>query len=163
MLSIKEINLLQAQNEGLKKQNAELQKENARLKEENYNKLIAWEEMQAENERLKEEIKEVKKYQYQQEYLDKEIEIRDNLSEKFRKEALSWANIANGYQKDKTKLEQTLREIKKIAEAPKPFIDFSETKTAAEVEYDYAAICNELELRLHKVLELITKAESEVE
>lgn len=30
MLSIKEINLLQAQNEGLKKQNAELQKENAK-------------------------------------------------------------------------------------------------------------------------------------
>lgn len=79
MLSIKEINLLQAQNEGLKKQNAELQKENAKLKEE--------------------------------------IEIRDNLSEKFRKEALSWANIANEYQKDRTKLEQTLQEIKAIAEA----------------------------------------------
>ena len=29
--------------------------------------------LKAENERLKEEIKEVKKYQYQQEYLDKEI------------------------------------------------------------------------------------------
>ena len=56
---------------------------------------------------------------------------------------------------------QTLQEIKTIAEAPKPFIDFSEIKTAAEVEYDYAAICNELELRLHKVLELITKAEEE--
>lgn len=123
MLSIKEINLLQAQNEGLKKQNADLQKENAKLKEE--------------------------------------IEIRDNLSEKFRKEALSWANIANEYQKDRTKLEQTLQKIKEIAEAPKLFIDFSETKTVTEVEYDYAVICNELELRLHKVLELITKAESE--
>ncbi len=33
MLSIKEINLLQGQNEGLKKQNAELQKEIAELKE----------------------------------------------------------------------------------------------------------------------------------
>jgi hypothetical protein len=54
-----------------------------------------------------------------------------------------------------------LQEIKGIVEAPKPFIDFSETKTATEVEYDYAAICNELELRLHKVLELITKAEEE--
>lgn len=71
-------------------------------------------ELKAENERLKEEIKEVKKYQYKQEYLDKEIEIRDNLSEKFRKEALSWANIANEYQKDRTKLEQTLQEIKAI-------------------------------------------------
>lgn len=59
------------------------------------------------------------------------------------------------------KIYQTLQEIKAIAEAPKPFIDFSETKTATEVEYDYAAICNELELRLHKVLELITKAEEE--
>ena len=56
---------------------------------------------------------------------------------------------------------QTLQEIKAIAEKPKPFKDFSEIKTATEVEYDYAAICNELELRLHKVLELITKAESE--
>lgn len=35
MLSIDEINLLQAQNEGLKKQNAELQRENAELKAEN--------------------------------------------------------------------------------------------------------------------------------
>ena len=55
----------------------------------------------------------------------------------------------------------TLQEIKAIAEAPKPFIDFSETKTAIEVEYDYSAIYNELELRLHKVLELVTKAEEE--
>lgn len=31
-------------------------------------------QLKAENERLKEEIKEVKKYQYEQEYLDKEIE-----------------------------------------------------------------------------------------
>lgn len=55
----------------------------------------------------------------------------------------------------------TLQEIKAIAESPKPFKDFSEIKTATEVEYDYAVICNELELRLHKVLELITKAEEE--
>lgn len=59
------------------------------------------------------------------------------------------------------KYKQTLQDIKAIAEKPKPFKDFSEIKTATEVEYDYAAICNELELRLHKVLELITKAESE--
>lgn len=48
MLSVKDINLLEAQNEGLKKQNAELQKEKAELK--------------AENERLKEEIKELAHY-----------------------------------------------------------------------------------------------------
>lgn len=55
----------------------------------------------------------------------------------------------------------TLQEIKAIAEAPSPYIDNFEIKTATEVGYDYAAICNELELRLHKVLELITKAEEE--
>jgi hypothetical protein len=59
------------------------------------------------------------------------------------------------------KIYQTLQEIKAIAEKPKPFKDFSEIKTTTEVEYDYATICNELELRLHKVLELITKAEEE--
>lgn len=65
---------------------------------------------------------------------------------------------------DKAKADKywlVLQEIKEIAEAPKPFIDFSVTKTATEVGYDYTAICNELELRLHKVLELITKAEEE--
>lgn len=62
---------------------------------------------------------------------------------------------------ENARLKSCLQEIKAIAEAPKPFIDFSETKTVTEVEYDYAVICDELELRLHKVLELITKAEEE--
>lgn len=57
-------------------------------------------ELKAENDRLKEEV-----------------ETRDNLVEHFRKESLSWANIANEYQKDKTKLEQTLQEIKEYAES----------------------------------------------
>jgi len=60
--------------------------------------------------------KQLKRLEQENASLKEEIEIRDNLSEKFRKEALSWANIANGYQKDKTKLKQTLQEIKKIAE-----------------------------------------------
>lgn len=46
------------------------------------------EKLKAENDRLKEEIKEVKKYQYEQEYLEKEIE----------------------------RLKQTLQEIKEYAE-----------------------------------------------
>lgn len=82
-------------------------------------------ELAQENAELKQEVK-----QWKDEYeildacieleqgkmseLKEEIEIRDNLSEKFRKEALSWANIANEYQKDKTKLEKTLQEIKAI-------------------------------------------------
>ena len=65
---------------------------------------------------------------------------------------------------DKAKADKywlVLREIKKIAEAPSPFIDNFEIKSATEVGYDYAVICNKLELRLHKVLELITKTEEE--
>lgn len=85
-------------------------------------------ELKAENERLKEEI-----------------EIRDNLSEKFRKEALSWANIANEYQKDKTKLKQTLQEIKKIAEIAFAVCD------------DDCGNAN----RFTEILDLITKAEEE--
>lgn len=101
-------------------------------------------ELEQENDRLKEEV-----------------ETRDNLVEHFRKESINWAKISNDCIKDIENYKQTLQEIKAIAEAPKPFIDFSGTKTATEIEYDYAAICNELELRLHKVLELITKAEEE--
>lgn len=111
MLSVNEINLLQAQNEGLKKQNAELQKENTKLKEE--------------------------------------IEIRDNLSEKFRKEALSWANIANDYQKDRTKLEQTLQEIKAIVK---------NVCNGCTSECD----CNE-DCNYFLITEALTKAESEEE
>lgn len=95
------------------------------------------EELKTENERLKEEI-----LKWQKEY-SRQYQINEN----------------KGYNKKEEQYRQTLQEIKAIAEAPKPFIDFSETKTATEVEYDYAAICNELELRLHKVLELITKVE----
>lgn len=115
MLSVKDINLLQAQNEGLKKQNAELQKENAKLKEE--------------------------------------IKIIDNLSEKFRKEALSWANIANGYQKDKTKLEQTLQEIKKIAER-----NIFLSPKLLEINGDIGQIQN---IAITQILDLITKADEE--
>lgn len=64
------------------------------------NPVEAYEKLKAENEKLKEKI-----------------EIRDNLSEKFRKEALSWANIANEYQKDKTKLERCLQDIKNFCNA----------------------------------------------
>lgn len=59
------------------------------------------------------------------------------------------------------KYRQTLQEIKTIVERPNLYIDNFEIKTATEVGYNYAVICNELELRLHKVLELITKTESE--
>lgn len=82
------------------------------------------------------------------ERLKEEVETRDNLSETFRKEALSCANIANEYQKDKTKLEQTLQEIKTIAESPRECI-------LSEV-----SCCNICE-RLDKISHIITKAEEE--
>jgi septal ring factor EnvC (AmiA/AmiB activator) len=109
-------------------------------------------ELKAENEKLKEE-------NYQ---LQKDCQICENFIDfipckPIRDMDYDLQNVIN--QRDK--YIKTLREIKTIAEAPKPFIDFSEIKTATEVEYDYAAICNELELRLHKVLEFITKAEEE--
>lgn len=64
-------------------------------------------------------------------------------------------------EQENTKLQSTITKIKDIAETASPYIDNFEIKTATEVGYDYAAICNELELRLHKVLEVITKAEEE--
>lgn len=116
---------------------AQLVTENAELKaykDVNEDFKTAWEELKAENERLK-ALCDTYRTCYQAKHSDIKC-----LLPKYR---------------------TTLQEIKAIAEALKPFIDFSETKTATEVEYDYAAICNELELRLHKVLELIIKAESE--
>lgn len=94
-------------------------------------------ELKAENDRLKEEIKQL------EDFVKSDGEI-DHINHEYT-----------------YKLKQTLQEIKAIAEADSPFIDNFEIKSAIEVGYDYAAICNELELRLHKVLELITKAEGE--
>ena len=73
-----------------------------------------------------------------------EVETRDNLVEHFRKEAISWANIANEYQKDKTKLEKTLQEIKKYS---------TEMREIAndDIAYHYFGT----------VLSIITKAEEE--
>ena len=104
-----------------------------RLKEENKEDKEIIAELKAENERLRDIIKSIS-----QPVLLPDVPIE----------------VTNKYK-------QTLQEIKAIADAPKPFIDFSVIKTATEVGYDYATICNELELRLHKVLELITKAEEE--
>lgn len=175
MLGINDINLLQAQNEGLKKQNKELQEEIKKYAAINEQETKDYAELKAENERLKFKLDAV-----EADYEASEIEIEDlknklNLLitannhllelDKYRQKELETkveatkSNIHNLALLSKAR--KTLQEIKAIAETPKLFIDFSETKTATEVEYDYATICNELELRLHKVLELITKAEEE--
>lgn len=156
MLSINDISLLKSQNEGLKKQNKELQEEIKKYAAINEQETKDYAELKAENEQLYEE----------KDCLHK---IIDRLLENagYSKDIASAEDFENVYenmQYNRQKLseyKQTLQEIKAIADAPKPFIDFSVIKTATEVGYDYATICNELELRLHKVLELITKEEEE--
>ena len=111
MLSIKEINLLQAQNEGLKKQNEDLQRENAELK--------------TENELLKEEI-----LKWQTAY-SRQYQINEN----------------KGYNKKEEQYQQTLQDIKSIVSNIidgyiRPYGDYEQLK---------------------KILDLITKAGSEVE
>ena len=72
MLSVKEINLLEAQNEGLKKQNADLQKENTRLKGE----LDAYQMSENEANEIIAEL-EAAKNKYYQQTLDDEIQINE--------------------------------------------------------------------------------------
>lgn len=91
--------------------------------------------------------KQLKRLEQENAKLKEEIEIRDNLSEKFRKEALSWANIANECQKDKTKLEQTLQEIKAIVTGVRSYL---EVPAPRDVRYE-----------MDRILNLITKAEEE--
>lgn len=102
----------------------------------------AWEELKAENDRLKEEIKEVKKYQYQQEYLDKEI--------KEMQKALK--TLAEGLNKRQI----LLQEIKTIAETCCSEINCEECPFTDEcnTEMEALGVCK-------IILKLITKAEEE--
>lgn len=122
--------------------NNKLKAENETLKSQLDFEVQKKEVLEAENERLKAE--------------NEQLRVKIKQLEDFVKSSGEISHINHEYT---YKLKQTLQKIKEIAEKPKLFKDFSEIKTATEVEYDYAAICNELELRLHKVLELITKAE----
>lgn len=77
--------------------------------------------------------------------LKEELKIRDKMVEHFRKEALNWARIAKEYQKDKTKLEQTLQEIKEYLEDIDYIAQFDGTPYDLSVE----------------IKQIITKAEEE--
>lgn len=115
-------------------------------------------ELKAENARLKERI--IKLSEENGNLIIRANTCSNNYRDTQRRlDELCKANIHNLALLSKAN--KTLQEIKTIADAPKPFIDTSGIKTLTEVEYDYVAVCNELELRLYKVLELITKAESE--
>lgn len=139
MLSIKEINLLQAQNEGLKKQNAELQSENFELKEslkcfqkpEVVKVLTDWrtgelDNLKAENERLKEEnVKLLFGKGTLVEFCNKLTQIIDEKKE------------------SENKLLHTLQEIKDIAE-------------------EYLTDCQGFKCEaMEEIIQKITKAESE--
>lgn len=87
--------------------------------------------LKAENDRLKEEIKEVKKYQYEQEYLEKEIETAKVNLNIGKEEAKHYLHEAYKFQK-------CLQEIKTIAE---PFAKCY-THTCRNCEkYDSAHAC----------------------
>lgn len=88
--------------------------------------------------------------------LKQEVEIRDNLSETYRKEALSWANIANECQKDNKHLNDLLDNALKEQE------EFREENERLKfkldtVEADYEA--DEIEIEdLKNKLNLLTTA-----
>ena len=160
-----ELKVTKADYEASEQENAELKA----YKDVNEDFKTAWGKLKAENERLKTKTFKIESRQTFMGVQNKEL-IEDNLN--FSKENEHLKALCDTYRTCYQakhsdikgmlfKYRQTLQEIKAIAEAPKPFIDFSVIKTATEVGYDYATICNELELRLHKVLELITKAEEE--
>lgn len=115
------------------------------------NPVEAYENLKRENERLNRCLLEALHPE------NKALNESIKLKERFKKRGELMLKCA----KQRERLKQTLQEIKAIAERPNLYIDNFEIKTATEVGYDYAAICNELELRLHKVLDLITKAEEE--
>ena len=59
-------------------------------------------------------IEKINNLEKENEQLKEEIEIRTNLEERFRKEALKWADIANSYKKDLDKIEKLCKECPAI-------------------------------------------------
>lgn len=59
------------------------------------------------------------------------------------------------------KLQQTLQEIKSIAERKITYIDFTKSKNCVELEQDYARINYELEQKIFEILQKIAKARVE--
>ena len=104
------------------------------------NPVEAYEKLKAENERLKEEIKEVKKYQYEQEYLEKEIETAKVNLDIGKEEARHYLHEAYKFQK-------CLQEIKAIAEK--------------ELSYDMVGNEHRHYRNYDIIRHLITKAEEE--
>lgn len=130
MLSIEQINLLQGQNEGLKKQNAELQRENAILKEENYNKLIAWEELQADNEQLKKD-----KIGLHSEIKQLEQEIAELKAENER-------------------LKEENYQLQKDCQICENFIDFIPCKPIRDMDYDLQKVINQRDKYIQTLQEI---------
>lgn len=67
--------------------------------------------------------------------------------------------IDRSYKNRQEELEQTLIEIKGIAEEQIPYLDIDKAKTITEVEYDYADKIYNLEQRMYKILQKISEVE----
>lgn len=142
MLSVDKINKL-------KEENAMLQA----YKDVNEDFKTAWAELKAENDRLKEEVKEVKKYQYEQEFLEKEIErLKEEIREYKKHSKCAWKCFEGTLCEEGEKYKTCLQEIKTIAEANQ--FDFAKGSIIS-----YQTI-KEVAKNFEKILEL-TKAEEE--
>ena len=86
--------------------------------------------------------------------LEEEKEVYENLSESFRKEALSWASIASSYKKDYDNKCKLLRKIKKIAQGLTQLCTNCEEQIEQEECND---LCNAR--RLREILDIIEKNE----
>ena len=95
--------------------------------------------------------------------LNKMVEAKEQECEELKQwkkgaESLFKAQIDNT-DKIINQYKQALDEIKEIAEEQVPYLNIGEAKTMIEIEYDYAgAICN-LEQRMDKILQKISKCE----
>lgn len=156
MLSIEEINLLQAQNEGYRKQNESLQKEKAELKaykDVNEDFKTAWEELKAENDKLKEEMK-VLQYniaEYSNNNIDTAVTLFAKDKAKLEKENALLKAYKNKYYQQTLDDEIIINELYQTLQEIKEYLN-----TLSGIDNDF--VNTETYLR---ILDLITKAEEE--
>ena len=82
-----------------------------------------------------------------------------NIIDDLQKEKNKWVEKYNDLGQDFDQLKQTLSSIKNIAEEQVPYLNIGEAKTMIEIEYDYAGKIYNLEQRMYKILQKISKCE----
>lgn len=146
-------------------------------------------QLKAENERLKKEFEDIAEARIEMcnqcgrrdDYnipckqirdldYDLQLEIEENEKLKQTIEILQKENevlkqriieIDRSYKNRQEELEQTLTEIKEIAEKQVPYINLDQVKTCTEVEYDYVGKIWNLEQRMYNILQKIAECEVE--